>query len=138
MFRENYIKIIFYYYIVKMRTFDIYKITYNNGDIKLYKQLKDFYNEYVIKTDDKRSYDNFRYIITNNLYDSDKEYKHKGVEYKYKLNIDKIEKHNFKDFLQDYLNEYKVVRQVKDSEYTKSTSFYNKIYNLAKYRVECN
>ena len=138
MFRENYIKIIFYYYIVKMRTFDIYKITYNNGDIKLYKQLKDFYNEYVIKTDDKRSYDNFRYIITNNLYDSDKEYKHRGVGYNYKLNIDKIEKHNFKDFLQDYLNEYKVVRQVKDSEYTKSTQFYNKIYNLAKYRVECN
>ena len=121
-----------------MRAFDIYKITYPNGNIKLYKQLKDFYEDYKSNTDDKRSYDNFRYIITNKLYDSDKEYKHRGVGYNYKLNIDKIEKHNFKDFLQDYLNEYKVVRQVKDSEYTKSTQFYNKIYNLAKYRVECN
>tara|TARA_R110000803_G_scaffold171566_1_gene234473 strand:+ start:157 stop:522 length:366 start_codon:yes stop_codon:yes gene_type:complete len=121
-----------------MRTFDIYKVKYNNGDIKLYKQLKDFYNEYVINTDDKRSYDNFKYTINNNFYNTDKKYKHKNIEYEYKLNVDTIEKHNFKDFLQDYLKEYKVVRQVKDSEYTKSTAFYNKIYNLAKYRVECN
>jgi len=137
IFRENYIKIIFYYYIVKMRAFDIYKITYPSGDVKLYKQLKDFYDDYILISSDKRSYDNFRYTISNKLYDSDKKYKHRGIENNYKLEVDKIEKHKFKEFLQDYLNEYKVIRQVKDSKYTNSTQFYNKIYNLAKYRVEC-
>jgi hypothetical protein len=121
-----------------MRTFDIYKITYTNGNVKLYKQLKDFYNDYLLNTNDKRNYDNFRYIVNNKLYENDKEYKHRGVLLNYKLDIDKIEKYDFKEFLQNYLNEYKVVRQVKDSEYTKSTQFYNKIYNLAKYRVECS
>ena len=84
-----------------MRTFDIYKITYSAGNIKLYKQLKDFYSDYILNTEDKRSYDNFRYIITNKLYDSEKEYTHRGVELNYKLNVIKIEKHNFKEFLQE-------------------------------------
>jgi len=121
-----------------MRKFDIYKITYQNGNVKLYKQLKDFYSDYTLITNDNRTYDNFRYIISNKLYDSNKEYKHRGVEYNYKLNVNNIEKHDFKEFLQVYLNEYKIIRQVKESQYTKSTQFYNKIYDLAKYRIECN
>ncbi len=119
-----------------MRKFDIYKITYLNGNIKLYKQLKDFYQDYKLNTNDDRTYDNFRYIINNNLYKNCNEYKHRGKEHNYKLIIDNIEKFNFKEYLQEYLEEYKVVRQVKESEYTKSTQFYNKLYNLAKYRIE--
>ena len=120
-----------------MRSLDIYKITYPNGTTKLYKQLKDFYADYKQQnTDDTRNYDSFRYIINNNLYNSDKTYKHRKLDLNYRLNVENVEKYDFKEFLQDYLNEYKIVRQVKDSEYTKSTSFYNKIYELAKYRVE--
>jgi len=113
-----------------MRGYSIYKITYLNGDVKLYKQLKDFFSDYKLKTEDTRTYDNFRYIISNKLYE--KEHNHR-----YNLLVSKIEKHNFEDFLQDYLKEYKVVRQVKESKYTQSTAFYNKIYDLAKYRIEC-
>lgn len=120
-----------------MKVFDIYKITYLNGDTKLYKNLTSFYNDYRLITNDSRNYENFRYSINNNLYNSDITYKHRGEEHSYKLKLNKVEKYNHKDFLQDYINEYKVIRKVNDTEYTKSNIFYNKIYNLAKYRVEC-
>ena len=114
----------------------IYKVTYPNGNVRLYKRIKDFYEDYTNTTDDDRSYDNFRYAITYDLYNTDRVYKHKAKEYNYKMNIKSLEKHDYKTFLNDYLNEYKVIKNVTDSAYSKSTQFYNKLYDMAKYRIE--
>lgn len=119
-----------------MRTFEIYKITYPNDKVKIYKQLKEFYDDYKILSNDTKTYDNFRYIILNKLYNSDKEYIHGGVKKNYKLQVKAIEKHNFKEFLQEFIDEYNVIKTIKDSKYTQSTQFYCKFFNLAKHRIE--
>lgn len=80
-----------------MKDFDVLKITYLNGDIKIYKKIIDFYNDYKkVNPDDTKNYDSFRYILNNNLYViHDKPI----IQKRHKLNILSIEKIILEEFI---------------------------------------
>lgn len=111
-----------------MKKFIIYKINYNDKQTKIYKYLKDFYNDYVNITNDMRTYNNFRYIISKELYDKPK----------HNIKVKSIEIFDYLNFIKPYIEEYKNYKNVANSTYTNSNLFLNKFYQVAKLKEEQN
>ena len=64
----------------------IYIIHFKDGKKIVGKSLMDIHNKYTCNSNNTIAFDKFRYIINNDLYNTDKKYMHRGVEHEYKLN----------------------------------------------------
>tara|TARA_Y100000389_G_scaffold204140_1_gene255202 strand:+ start:620 stop:1006 length:387 start_codon:yes stop_codon:yes gene_type:complete len=122
----------------------IYIIHFKDGKKIIGKSLIEIHNKYIMNSNNNISFDRFRYIINNDLYNSDKTYIHKGVEYQYKLNdIEKVVMEFLEDYFKDtFINYMKQKEQLgyTAKEYKDSVKKmkYTQFYNQFKIQVECN
>lgn len=72
----------------------IFFVEYSNGNKSLCKTIQHLYNEYTANTNDNMKYDKFRYTINTDKINTLKD-------------VNKFEKHDFKEYLQDRYLEYK-------------------------------
>lgn len=126
-----------------MKTGRIYILDFKDGKKIVCKSLTDLHNEYENYSNHIIKRDRFKYIINNSLYNTDKTYKHKGVEYVYKLDvIDNVEIHNLEEYLKDRFDTYMKAKELVGNafEYKERVKKlkYSKIYDKFKSEIECN
>tara|TARA_R110000796_G_scaffold223777_1_gene340062 strand:- start:746 stop:1141 length:396 start_codon:yes stop_codon:yes gene_type:complete len=125
----------------------IYILNFQDGKILFCKSILELHNDYLNHTslyNKDLKFDRFKYIINNNLFNSDKKYTHKSIEYDYKLiDINTINIYNLKEYLQNYYNDYlkakerlgnKIIHHKPSVEKLKYTQLYKQI----KQETECN
>jgi len=121
----------------------IYIIHLKDGKKIISKSLMEIHNKYTSNSNNNISFDRFRYIINNDLYNTDKKYIHRGIEYEYKLNdIEKVEKEFLEEYFKDtFINYMKQKEQLgyTTKEYKDSVKKikYTQFYNQFKNQVEC-
>jgi hypothetical protein len=114
----------------------VFIIHYVDGEIEFEKYAKNIYNDYVKRTQDhKMTYDRFRYIFKKSQFDK-------------LIDVVKIEKYNFEEFLQPFFNRALENINLRDidkdtsvlSNYTRNKVFNNikrlfetKEYNVSEY-----
>tara|TARA_R100001463_G_scaffold106632_1_gene161268 strand:- start:741 stop:1133 length:393 start_codon:yes stop_codon:yes gene_type:complete len=123
----------------------IYILNFTDGKKLFCKSILELHNDYINHTTSNKSlnFERFKYIINNNLFNSDKKYTHKSIEYDYKLiDINNVEIHILKDYLQNYYNDYlkakerlgnKIIHHTTSVENLKYTHLYKQIK-----KEECN
>ena len=124
----------------------IYILNFTDGKILFCKSIMELHNNYIEYSSYNKDlkFERFKYIIINNLFNSDKKYTHKSIEYDYKLiDIDTINIYNLKEYLQNYYNDYlktkerlgnKILYHKPSVEKLKYTQLYKQI----KQETECN
>ena len=122
----------------------IYIIHFKDGKKIVGKSLMEIHNKYTGNSNNTIAFDKFRYIINNDLYNTDKKYIHRGVEHEYKLNdIEKVEKDFVEEYFKDtFINYMKTKEQLgfTTKEYKDSVKKikYTQFYNQFKNHIECN
>ena len=92
----------------------IYILNFKDGNILFCKSILELHNDYINHTSSNKDvgFERFKYIINNKLFNSDKKYTYASIEYEYKLNdIDNVNIHNLREFLQNYYDEYLAMRE---------------------------
>ena len=95
----------------------IYILNFTDGKILFCKSIMELHNNYIEYSSYNKylKFERFKYIIINNLFNSDKKYTHKSIEYDYKLiDIDTINIYNLKEYLQNYYNDYLKMKWFRD------------------------
>ena len=126
----------------------IYIIHFKDDRKIIGKSLLEIYNLYKNISNNDVSYDRFRYMINNDLYNTDKKYIFKGIEYQLKLDyVKKVEKEFLEDYFKDtFANFMKqkeqwgyTTKEYKDSvKKLKYKQFYNKFHDEFQNQVKCN
>lgn len=130
VFIENYLKTSYYIItiIMKKPLSNIFYVEYSNGNKSLCKTIQHLYNEYTTNTNDIMKYDKFRYMINKNKTNTLKD-------------VNKFEKHDFKEYLQDRYLEYKRAKYtLTNKDYITERMehlVYNKLFNDVRQEI-CN
>ena len=126
----------------------IYIIHFKDDRKIIGKSLLEIYNLYKNISNNDVSYDRFRYMINNDLYNTDKKYIFKGIEYQLKLDdVKKVEKEYLEDYFKDTFTNFMkqkeqwgyTTKEYKDSvKKLKYKQFYNKFHDEFQNQVKCN
>jgi len=124
----------------------IYILNFKDGKILFCKSIMELHNGYINHTSINKDlkFERFKYIINNNLFNSDKKYTHKSIEYDYKLiDIDIVNIYNLKEYLQNYYNDYLLMKERLGSKILNHKPSveklkYTNLYKQIKKETECN
>lgn len=122
----------------------IYIIDFKDGTKIVSKSLNELHNKYTSHSSNNIKFDRFKYIIKNDLYNTDKKYIHKGVEHVYKLDdIEKVEIEFLEDYFKEYYNNFIKIREqlgyaTKEYKNSGKKMKYTQFFNQYKNEVECN
>lgn len=121
----------------------IYILKFKDGKKIVGKSINDLHSQYEKYSNDIIKTDRFKYIIINNLYNTDRTYKHRGVEYKCKLDVvENIEIHILEEYLKDRYDAYMRAKELVGNTFEYKDRVkklkYSKIYDKFKSEIECS